>query len=309
MARLAAPFAVTALFLAACTSRVLPLSAQAGSSVALAVGGDATQGDVLGYGGAWLAASGVEDDQRGELGFALVPPSGATRPLRTLFVTRVFPDPASDAALESRIDPSVDPVIGLGQALAVIEIPRDTPPGRYRLEASRRRRAPGGGMTSLAAPVIGTELDVLPAVVGAAVGRPNRPELAIEQASIDFTAQLPRVVPNPKVLLLFADRKPAAAHLELVYPREKLAIRGVFEEQHTGRRSIVAWRDEPAAGRLSIDFVDPAQSVSALGVAFRLSDPAGRGVAQATDFRITRADLYDARGGVTPGSVRLGAIR
>jgi len=295
--------------LGGCTSRVLPLSAQAGSTVTIAVGGDATLGDFLAYGGAWLAAAGLADDQRGELLFVLVAPGGAERALRTLFVTRAFPDPASDAALENQVDPALPVAIGLSQVLAVLEIPADTPPGRYRVDARRRRRAPGGGFVSLPAPLIATELDVLPASVGAVTGRPNLPEFAVDTGRVDLTARIPRVVPNPKLVLQFADRKPAAAHLVLSYPRDKLAIRGVFEEQHTGRRSIVSWRHDTARGELAIDLVDPGESVSALGVAFRLLDPAARGLAAPDDFRIARADLYDARGAVAAGSVRLGSIR
>jgi hypothetical protein len=308
---MARPFALACALvtLAGCTSRVLPLSAQAGSTVALAVGGDATLGDRLGYGGAWLAASGVNDDQRGELVFVLVPPSGAERTLRTLFVTRTFPDPASDAALANQIDPALPFAAGLSQALAVLEIPADTPPGRYRMDARRRRPAPGGGFVSLPAPLLGTELDVLPPAVGSATGRPNAPELAVGTARVDLAAEIPRVVPNPKLVVQFADRNPAAAHLVLSYPREKLAIGGVFEEQHSGRRSILSWRDDPSRGELAIDFVDPAGSVRELGVAFRLLDPSVHGIAAPGDFRVAQADLYDARGALAPGRVRVDSIR
>jgi len=295
--------------LSACTTRVLPLSAQAGSSVAVAIGGDASQGDFLGYGGAWLADAGIEDDQRGELVFALVPASGPERSLRTLFVTRTFPDPASEAALTDTAEPDALYPLGLAQTLVVLEIPADTPPGRYRVDARRRRRAPGGGFTELPAPMLRTELDVLPAVVGGVAGRPNRPELAIDANVVDLGSRLPRVVPHPKLVLAFASGPPAAAHLVLDYPPRKLEIRGAFEEQHTGRRSMLAWRDDPVAGRLTIDFVDPAASVSALAVAFRLRDPTGTGIAAPGDFRIAQTVLYDASGAVAAGSVRLGAIR
>jgi len=293
----------------ACTTRVLPLSAQAGSTVAVAIGGDATQGDFLGYGGAWLASSGLADDQRGELVFALVPAAGPERPLRTLFVTRAFPDPASEAALTDTVDPDAPFPLGLSQTLAVLEIPADTPPGRYRVDARRRRRAPGGGFTELPAPLLRTDLDVLPAAVGAVTGRPNRPEFAVDTNVFDLTPRLPRVVPNPKLVLAFADRRPSAAHLVLDYPPTKVEIRGAFEDHHTGRRSMLSWRDDPEAGRLTIDFVDPTASVSALGVAFRLRDAAAYGIAAPGDFRLAQSVLYDAAGAVAAGNVRLGPIR
>jgi hypothetical protein len=305
--RRAAPVILLVVAALGCTGRPLPLSAQAGGTIVIALGSESWFGDRIGYGGDWLAARGASDDQRGDLVFVLVPPGAPERSLRTLLVTRAYPDPASDAALSNSVDPVLG--VGLGQALALLEIPSDTPPGHYHIDVRRQRRTASGGFVPLPALPYGAEIDVLPASVGGVSGRPNRAEAWLDGSDVPVQAQIPAIVPNPKVVLALQPRAPSAAHVELDYPAQKLAIRGVFEEQHTGRRSIVAWRDDPAAGRLSIDLVDPTASVAFLGVAFRLTDPVARGVAQPTDFRVASAVLYDGKGDVTLGSVGVAAIR
>lgn len=295
---------------AACSSQPLPLSAQAGSSVALAVAGEASYGTTLGYDGTLLAAAGRHDDQRGELLFVLRDPaSGAEHPLETQLVTRTRPDPASDAGLASRIADELA-LYGIAQPLALLRIPAATPPGRYDVEIRRRRRLAGGGFESLPGPPYAQSLHVLPAQVNGVVGAPTALLGFAGAVELDVTRHLAALVPHPKLVLrLPASPRPAAAQLVISYPAAKLEILGAFEEQHLGHGSVVGWRNDAAAGRVTLELVDPTFSVSALALAFELRDAQGAGRAQLGDFALLSTRLYDAAGALQGGAVGLGPIR
>lgn len=296
------------LALAACSSQPVPLAVQAGSSFTLAVSGELLDGDRLGYGGDWLEQAGRLDMQRGELLFVLRDDTGAEWTLHTRLVTRVTPDPASDAALDQRIDPWLGSAAGFSQAIALVEIPADVPPAGYALELRRRRRLPSGSYESLPAPQYSGALRVLPALVDGHAGQSNQPVGAAGAWIVDTRSRLAALHPNPK-LVLSLDGDPAAAHLVLEYPRQKLVVRGVIEEQHSGRSSVVAWRDDPVSGRVTVDLVAPLADVAALALVFTLRAPDTAGVAAPSDFRVLAATLFDAGGGRMPGSVSVGAIR
>lgn len=294
--------------LAACSSQPLPLSVQAGASFALAVGGDVAGG--LGFGGAWLSAIGRHDDQRGELAFVLIAPGGAEHALVTQLVTRFAPDPASDGGIANEVGNGLFPGVGIHEAVAIVEVPTATPPGVYRLEIRRRRRVGASQWEWLPGVDYAQSLTVLPAVVGGASGAPTPPNGYAGAFGAPLGPQLAALHPHPKlVLALPASPRPAAAHVVLSYPPARIRVRTVFEEQHGGRSSIVAWSDDPSAGRLRIDLADPHASVSALAVAFELRDALGRGRAEPTDFSVLEAVLYDAQGAIRSGTVSVGPIR
>jgi hypothetical protein len=300
--------AALAVAAAACSSRPVPLSVQAGASFALAVAGES--GPVVGFGGAWLAAAGRYDDQRGDLSFVLVAPNGAERALVTQFVTRVWPDPASDGGIANDVGGAVFPGVGVAEAVAIVDVPAATPPGPYRIEIRRRRRISMSQWETLPGVDYAQSIQVLPASVNGVAGAPTPASGYAGSFGTDLTARLAALHPHPKIVLaLPANARPAAAHLVLAYPAAKVRVRSVFEEQHLGRGSIVAWSDDTAAGRITIDLADPAASVAALAVAFELRDPFGAGRAAASDFQLLASALYDARGLPQSGVVSIGAIR
>lgn len=293
-----------------CSARPLPLSVQAGATVAFALAGETSLGESTGYGGDLLAARGRHDDQRGRLFFVLRPVSGgAERELSTRLVTRTLPDPASEVALRNAVDPHY-PGVGLAQILALVDVPADVPPAEYDVSVRRRRRTDAGGLEELPAPVYGQRLTVLPATVGAFSGAPTPSTTHAGVFASDVEAQLADLVPLPKVVLtLPASPAPHAARLVLSYPTSRIRPRAVFEEQHFGRGSIVAWRDDPVLGRITVDFVDPQASVSALALVFEPKQPLSAGRLALSEIAVVSAALYDGDGRLRAGAVTPFVIR
>jgi hypothetical protein len=291
------------LELLACTSEPVPLSAQAGSTVLLALTDEHIFGGGVGYESPYFGF----DDQRGETVLRIVggdPRAPREIPLATRYVTRVYADPASNATLFPDLYDE-----RLVQVLAIVDIPADTPAGTYAVRYGRRRRIDQDTYEEVApvVPATETRLSVLPSVVvlqdrqgrfRSVRGAPT-PALGYVGAGVaDLAGELGRYVPHPKLVIRFQPSwdPPAGAHIELLYPAEKVEILGVFEERHPGRGSIVRWRDSDPAGRLAIDLVDPDASVDEIAVAFRLVDFLSRGRASVADFAVQASILYRADG-------------
>jgi hypothetical protein len=292
-----------------CGARPLPLSAQAGSSIGIALAGEVSAGDSVGYGGELLRTRGRYDDQRGELVFLLREDgSGVERELQTRIVTRVWPDPASEIGMANQVD-AVSAGFGISQLLAILDIPASVPPGIYDLNVRRRRRDDSGASEALPAILYGQRFTVLPPRVGGVDGAPTPSASYAGAFGSDVSAQLANLVPLPKVVLSLPSPLPHAAHLVVAYPAAKITPRAVFEEQHLGRGSIVAWTDDPAAGRVSVDFVDPAASVKALALVFEPKAPLSAGRIALSEISIPASVLYDGQGAVRGGSVTPTSIR
>lgn len=290
--------------LAGCSARPLPLSVQAGASVAIALAGEASLGEAVGYGGDLLTTLGRHDDQRGSLVFVLRPVSGgAEREVSPRLVTRTLPDPASEVALRNAVSAQM-PGMGIAQVLAVVDVPADVPAGEYDVSLRRRRRTDAGGVEELPAPVYGQRLTVLPALVGASAGAPTPSTTHAGLYASDVSLQLADLVPLPKVVLALPSApRPHAARVVLSYPAARIRPRGVFEEQHFGRGSIVAWRDDAAAGRVTIDFMDPQAEVRALALVFEPRQPLSAGRVSVSEISVVSAILYDRDGTVRGGTV------
>lgn len=299
---------VGAAALLGCGARPLPLTAQAGASVAIALAGELPAGDGVGYGGELLAARGRFDDQRGQLVFVLKEPvSGAQRELQTRIVTRALPDPASEIGLANQADPVA--AFGIAQLLAIVDIPANVPPGTYDVIVRRLRRTDAGGTEELPALIYGQRLTVLPASVNGVSGSPTPSSAWAGSFSTDVSAQLANLVPHPKVVLTLPAPRPHAAHVVLTYPRTKVRPRTVIEEQHLGRGSIVAWTDDAASGRVTIDFVDPSASVKALALVFEPRSPLSAGRIALSEIGVASATFYDREGAVRTGTLIPTAIR
>jgi hypothetical protein len=302
----------------ACRSQPVGLTAQAGSTIGIAVTGEVSEGGKLGYGGLVGGTTQIYDDQRGELLFVLKPQGGGSEvELATRMVTRVFPDPASDVGLNNDVGFPLLP-IGLGQPIALVHIPPGVDEGTYDIEVRRRRRtgpttwetflpnSPGTNKSPLNQP---RELTVVP---GDGAETPFEGMLGINNPvpTLDY---LPGLYPHPKVVVSFGSTQPAAAHLVVNYPETKMQVYGVIEEQHFGRGSIVAFQDDAVNGELTIDFVDPDASVAQLAIVFELLAPfspsAGRVNAPGDFTLLTGTQLYDADGAPISNNVTFGPIR
>ena len=300
---------VVAAFALGCGARPLPLSVQAGASVGIALSGEAAAGEAAGYGGDLLAQQGRHDDQRGRLVFVLRDPaSGIQHELATRIVTRALPDPASEIGIDNEVDATY-PGLGISQILAIVDVPASVPPGTYDVNVRRRRRTDSGGTEELPAIVYGQRLTVLPASIGGATGAVTPASAYAGVFGLDVSQQLARLVPLPKVVLSLPEAAPHAAHLVIAYPREKITPRAVFEEQHLGRGSIVAWSDDPESGRVTVDFVDPEASVRSLALAFEPKVPLSAGRIALAEITIETSVLYDGDGAVRSGSVTPISIR
>jgi hypothetical protein len=306
-----------ALLTLACGSQPVGLSAQIGSSFALALTNEVTEGALLGY-GATYGGSTLYDDQRGHLRVVLKRVSdGAEFDLTTRLITRVFPDPASYAGLANEVDTGWQ--YGISQPVAVVDIPTDQgiTPGTYDILTKMRRRTSPSTWTEVAGPAaVARSVKVLPADVSGTIGTPTPLQGFLAGVSQPNTAPwMPQTYPYPKVVVGLGSPPPAAAHLVVNYPGEKMAIYGVIEEQHTGRYSIVAFQDDPQAEQLTIDFVDPDASVKQLAIVFELLDPFGAGRVSVTpppgDLTLNASEtkLYDANGALLPTNVSFGPIR
>jgi hypothetical protein len=296
--------------LGGCSARPLPLSVQAGASVAIALAGEAALGDAVGYGGELLAASGRHDDQRGELRFVLQPIAGGSeREVSTRIVTRVLPDPASETGLRNSAHASLA-AFGIAQIVAILDVPSDVAPGEYEVSVRRLRRTDYGESESLPAPLYGQRISVLPATVGSSTGAPTPSTTKVGAFEADASAQLIDLIPLPKlVLALPKSPPPAALRLVLGYPAEKIRPRAVIEEQHLGRSSIVSWRDDPERARVTVDLVDPSASVEAIALVFEPKQPLSAGRIGVSEVFVVSSTLYDRdgrerEGAVTPVSIR-----
>jgi hypothetical protein len=313
--RFGAPLGILALALAACGSQPVGLTAQAGSTFGLAITGEVAEGDKLGF-GAVYAGTPLYDDQRGELLFVLRTPGGGSEyPLQTRLVTRVFPDPASDAGLTGSLDSGW--AFGIAQPLALIDVPASVPPATYDIEVRRRRRTsptgwetfPTGSGSPFDQP---RQITVLPASSNGVTGAPTPFEGMLgPSTNPDTAAYAPTLYPHPKLVVNLGAPPPAAARLRVDYPQAKMQVQGVIEEQHYGRSSIIAYDDDPQSGELTIDFVDPTASVERLAIVFEPIDPFGAGrVSAPSDFGLLAgSQLYDADGNAIATSVTFGPIR
>lgn len=297
-----------------CGSEPIPLSAQAGSTIAIPLVGEETFGETVGYAGPYAP----EDPQRGEISVLLVDSADpqVEIPLSTRYVTRVHADPASEAVIDGRPGQG-----GLGQILALVDIPPEVAPGTYGLAFARRRPSSAGGWEDADAPprtgasltVLPHEIDGIPLFAGPehgearSLGAPTPAIGYFGTGGFDLSNLLSSYVPNPKVVIAIepSSEPSFAARLEIEFPPEKVEILSVFEEQHAGHGSMLRWSLSEPRGRVRVDLVDPDGSVVEIAIAFRLLDFASTGRAVIDDFRVMSSIFYRADGSI---SERHGAV-
>jgi len=284
---------------AACANHPVPMAAHPGSTVAIPVGSEEVVGSLAAYG-----TAGVADPQRGQLVFRLLDetthvPTGDVLTVRA--VTRAYPDPASEAGIENEAGDGFIVSVGIGQVLAVVDVPTDVDPGNYDLEITRERPA------GIELPPEETPAYRLPFTVLPGIEQPTPLEAFFSFTGTSFIGPLVPVdlstlYPHPKVIFTLPDPPPAAAHLVIGYPGAKIEkVVAVFEEQHLGRTSIVMFTDDPVLDRVTIDLIDPLETgVSRFSIAFR---PAvGGALVDVSDFAVLEEVYYDAYGAPFAGS-------
>lgn len=292
---LPALLALVALAALGCTGKVLPLSAQAGSTVAIPLGGARDLGPV-GFGGA-----DVSDPQRGEIVYRLDAPAGPVE-----LVTR------ASTALGGHAGAGVARSGGLlYQVVSLVDVPSDAPLGTHPVDVLHRRRDPATG-ARLETPIpYEGELSVLPAAIEVAgpagtetiAGAPTPFEAWICNAATGtcdwqrlFAALVSSAVPDP-ALRLALDAAVWAVELEVTYPQDVIDVVDVYETPlaRVNRRATV-WHADDGAGRVVLSAAASVAAFRSLSVAFALDDPAAALLDPAeVSVRVLRAWDRDGR--------------
>lgn len=288
---------------AGCAAYTLPLAAHQGSSVAIPLGNEAWVGPLTGY-----EIPGTPDEQRGMMVLRLLDettqlPLVPEETLTLRAITRAYPDPASDIGINNDpVPPGVTFALGIGQILAVADVPETAPTGNFLLEVTRKR--PSGSMFPL--PDSETPSYRVPFTILPGVEQPNdafaffnlTPTVFAPLGAVGFDS----IYPHPKLVVTLPDPAPTAAHLVVEYPGTKVSeILTVFEEQHLGRQSVVLFTDDTVQDRVVIDLMDPLQSgVKEISLAF--APVAGSGVIAPTEFTIVEEAYYDENGATMAGA-------
>lgn len=264
------------LGLAACQGPVLPLSAQQGSTVAIALRAEGpADPPMFGYGG--LAMS---DPQRGSLQFSLATPSGPF-PLVTRGTSKVLPHVAADAARGS--------VFITTQVFSLVDIPANAPVGTYDVDVKRVYTDPATGQT-LEQPISynGT-LTVLPSPL--VVSLPSGGTQTVTGAPTttaywgceldgsncffrDASASVFHVIPKPEIRIQLSNFV-WAAKVSVSYPAAVVNVVDSFEPalNRVNHRALVWLQDNPTSGTVTVDAVGSQASFSALSVIFDLDNP------------------------------------
>lgn len=318
-------FLVTAAVFGCTNLDPIPKVARAGTSFSIVLVADAGAGDPsvpytdqndVGFGGTLYETAGLTDHQRGELVFYYMDGANEIQ-LETQFVTRVFPDPATEVAIDNPAYFDGNDCC-YGQVLAVVYIPPDVPSGAQEIRVRKKIPVAGGGYqyTELYFP-LSFMLEILPA----SETDPTDPLLHFGDFYYWYGADaVVPAYPNPKLLVKlpgppsFSDYA-SAAHIEISVP-STIAVRSVFEENHFGRNSMVSWSE--SGGVVTIDFLNlqPTATVHALAIAYAPLPASGYERIEyadiSTHFDIIEAEttFWDASGDELQGATAsLGPIR
>lgn len=271
---LALPLALALLVLGVlgCTGRVLPQSAQAGSTVVIPLGAWSRVGPV-GFGG-----SEVDDRQRGQLAYFLDAPAQLVR-LETRGSALVTGHPASVVARGSPVS---------HQIVSLVDIPESAPRGTHPIDVFWIHTDPATGRIRVEEIAYEGELSVLPPEIpvsgpGGAetiVGRTTPFERwrcrksgcswsELGSASVGFA------IPEP-TLRIRLDDAVWAAELRVEYPEAAIDVVDAFE---TPLRSVshraTTWHRKESAGVLRVGAAAERHGFDALSVAFALEDAGG----------------------------------
>lgn len=285
-----------------CMGTMVSTGARLGDTIGIPVGGELTEGALVGYG-----TADYTDAQRGSLIFRLLNDQDVQQgpDLEPIFVTRTGVDPASMAGIEN--DAWTGSANGeISQIMALVTLPTDgIATGAYDLVMGRKDGTGNEITDPLQRPAYRLPFEVLP---GAAPANPVTWDGYISSFGNLFgpipisAAVRNRLIPKPKVVFSLpttspGSTPPAASHLKISYDEFKIdGIIAVLEEEHLGRQSIVTFSDDTVNDEVTIDIVDPTQSgVFQFSLVFDLS-PSAPSIVSTTDFTIVEELYYDADG-------------
>jgi hypothetical protein len=273
-----------------CQGKIVPLSAQAGSTVLIPLG---EPNENTGYGGTL-----APDYQRGELVYRLGGPTGPE--LVTRATAAVAPVPNSNASF------------GLSskrQVISLVDIPANAPVGTHTLDIVRRR-VESGVPVDYPGPVYHGELTILPhelefEVNGnpeEVVGEPTpfqRWNCTGNPPTCSFANFNPAgALPMPELRLSeeqFVDLR--AVQLTIDYPEDVIDVFDVYEVAllQTNHIASVWFEDDAEEGVLHIGAVSSEIPILALGIAYTLDDGA-EAILDAGDVVVTIDGAWDSAG-------------
>jgi hypothetical protein len=301
---------------AGCVGHAVPMIAAKGTTMMVPlIPVDPIMAVDLGFGSPTGDANGRVDNQRGDLVVGLCPQGQpfCSTPiyLTTRYVTSVAPDPASPASLNGHLagyfNPSVTAITS--QALALVEIP-DIPSltaGTYTLSVRARVHgsAPGTNETALFEEPGDMQIIERPAGIAPSYTPLTSTMNSMFFGTDDVTRDLADLIPYPTVLVRLNDQLeasaanyPAAADLYVSYPAT-LSIKGVFEDKHPGRRSLVSATDDSSTHTLHIFLLDPHRCTSGVRIAYDWTTSRTTHVAS-TEFGVVSVTMYDGNGVLIP---------
>jgi hypothetical protein len=290
---------VAAAGLAACQGRVLPMSAQAGSSIVIPLTNTATTGagGTIGYGGTL-----VDDLQRGELVFRLDSASGFE--LVTRGTTALSPVPASSMARDGSF--AFAPP---AQVFVMLDIPSNAPLGLHSFNVTRRR-IENGVPVIYPGPSYAGQIAILPAslqvpVSGGGTQTVTGQPTAFERYLClfgncnwgDVSLDVPIVVPNPE-LQIGLTPAPWSIELAITYPA---GVINVLEAYQTAwfttplnSRGLV-WLDDSGTGTLHVSGVatNGTYALDRLSLAFELD---GTAILDPSNVSVSIVKATDANG-------------
>lgn len=278
----------------------------------------------IGFGGEWYWDSlQFRDVQRGEVQFYLDTPTPSNI-LETDFITRVFPDPATDVA---RNDGDIEGLAhGLGEIQALVFVPCGAPSGLHNLKARKIYRESTGDLNDSGPSGFPVDLIYerpIEIVATSCTGDTNRSDpYSTFGGSTSWWNTDPagtiNLYPDPKILIAFPTglpEPPSAAHLEIDilngFPGD---IIDVIEEQHFGRGSAINWELTPTG--IVIDYVNPQPSPNVIQLALVYQPHASYMRLQSDSDAALRyffwpmiEEFWDASGNTVSGNVTFGPIR
>ena len=289
-----------------CAGAPISMQVQAGSTILIPLPGDDFSLSP-GFGSEVTQSQSDYDDQRGEFVFYLRDPGGVLPdyPLRTRYVTRVYPDSLIQGPFGSEL-----------LALADIPLPTDTPAGpsvssakEFKVIVKRKQRdlsqsgQPYGPESGYFDSYVNGTPDLRMTVIpGTATPNPFVGWQGSLASSPEYLkGELFTRLPLPQLVIQVGDPgapgsgKPGAVQFDLSYPDAKALIQGVGEWQHAGRYSVVRYR-AISTGVIRVWLVDPEESVSQVGIAFSLRAPTTAGRAQTSDFAVSNVKLFHKNG-------------
>lgn len=282
---------------AACQGKVLPLSAQAGSTVMIALQGPFDP-DAVGYGG-----TEVVDYQRGELVYQLDGPGGFELVTRGTGSSVAWPGTAT--ARGSGVAFLTGPV----EIVSLVDVPASAPLGTHDLHVVRRRFE-SGGPVDYAGPDYNGQISILPNQIEVPLagggsetvtGAPTPfeawfcPPFGPDPCDWQAVSAVPDATPDPELRITLS-QDVWAVELEVTYPAGVIDVVDAFEAPRTKAVHLArVWMTTVDADTVVVSAVAGAEKFRRVSIAFTLDDGAAE-ILDPNDVAVTVLEASNQNG-------------